>query len=44
MRGVDRTNNRGDKVEEGGQEVMEGDEASIREEGMEQGLRARQGV
>ena len=44
MRGVDSTNSRGDIVEEEGQEAMEGDGASNSEEGMEQGLGARQGV
>ena len=32
---LDRTNNRGDSMEEAGQEAMEGDGASISEEGME---------
>ena len=42
--GVDRTNSRGDRVEEEGQEAMAGDGAINSEEGMEQGLGARQGV
>ena len=42
--GVDRTTSGGDRVEEEGQEAMEGDGADNSEEGMVQGLGARQGV
>ena len=44
VEGVDRTDSGGDRVEEQGQETMEGDGANISAEGMVQGLGARQGV
>ena len=42
--GVDRTNNGGDNMEAVGQEAMEGERASISEEGIGYGPGARQGV